>query len=60
MHIEISRALGTLQEMVNALFAMLPALGIALIVFGLFYYAANCLEHIIKKRVVTWYFTRAS
>ena len=48
MHIEISRALGTLQEMVNAFFAMLPALGIALIVFGLFYYAAKGIQSLVS------------
>src|SRR5688572_26948259 len=49
MIIEISRALKTLQEMGNEFFAMLPTLGIALIVFVLFYYAAKGLKSLVSR-----------
>ena len=49
MDIEISRALGTLQGMANDFVAVLPTLGIALIVFVLFYYAGKGLKSLVSR-----------
>ena len=49
MNIEISRALGTLQGMANEFFAALPALGIALVVFVPFYYAAKGIQSLVSR-----------
>ncbi|MGE3539032.1 MAG: mechanosensitive ion channel family protein [Candidatus Tectimicrobiota bacterium] len=49
MNIEIARALGTLQGMVNDFFALLPTLGIALLVFGASYYAAKGLKALVSR-----------